>query len=113
MPEKLRVVKRHDASFPYSMVVREGDEIDVGREDPEMPGWHWCTNAEGVSGWVPDSYIRIESNKGRVVVDYDTIELTVEVGETLEYIKETKGWAWCRNGEGEHGWVPLDKVEEI
>ena len=40
---------------------------------------------------VPDSYIRIEGNKGRVVVDYDAIEFTVEVGETLEYIKETKG----------------------
>jgi len=112
MPEGLRVVERHDASFPYSMVVKKGDEVKVGREDPDMPGWLWCTNAEGVSGWVPDVYIRVEGDKGKVLIDYDTIEFTVDVGETLEYIKEANGWAWCRNGEGRLGWVPLSKVEE-
>ena len=69
MPDRLRVVERHDASFPYSMVVKEGDEVEVGREDPEMPGWLWCTNAEGISGWVPDVYIRVEGEKGRILVD--------------------------------------------
>lgn len=113
MPERLRVIEKHVASFPYSMVVKEGEEVDVGREDDEMPGWFWCTNSEGVSGWIPEDYIKIEGNKGRILVDYDTIEFTVEVGETLEYIKEAQGWAWCRDGEGRLGWVPLSKVEKI
>ena len=113
MLKRLRVIEKHIASFPYSMVVREGEEVEVGREDDEMPGWFWCTNAEGVSGWIPGDYVRIEGDKGTILVKYDTVEFTVDVGEILEHIKEAMGWAWCRDSEGRLGWVPLSKVEEI
>ena len=49
MTRKFRVLTKHEASFPYSMVVRAGDAVEVGEEDEEMPGWFWCTDECGVS----------------------------------------------------------------
>ena len=45
---KYMVVKEHRASFPNAMIAVEGDEVTVGKKDPEMPGWHWCRDRNGV-----------------------------------------------------------------
>ena len=110
---KIWVTRNHEASFPYSMRVRAGDVVAVGEEDEEMPGWLWCTDGEGVSAWVPDKYLQIEDGEGRILQDYDSTEHTVNVGEVLEFIKEANGWIWCADSEGNLGWVPVDKVEEL
>ena len=109
---RLRVVVAHEASFPYSMRVKAGDRISVGQEDEEMPGWLWCTDSDGVGAWVPDIYLERENGEGRMLVDYDSTEFTVDVGDELEYLKEANGWIWCADSEGALGWVPADKVEE-
>jgi len=113
MAKRYRVLKEYKASFPYSMVVRAGDAVKVGEEDEEMPGWFWCTDEGGVSAWIPEDYLQRENGRARMLVDYDSTEHTVRVGEVLEFIGEAGGWIWCANAEGRRGWVPADKVEEI
>jgi uncharacterized protein YgiM (DUF1202 family) len=113
MVKKVRVTRKHEASFSYSMRVRAGDVVAVGEEDEEMPGWFWCTDGEGVSAWIPDKYLRIEGAVGKILHDYDSIEHTVEVGEVLEAFEEANGWIWCADSEGNIGWVPADKVDEL
>jgi len=107
---KLKVTKPHKASFDYNVVFKRGDKVKVGREDPEMPGWYWCENNEGVWSWIPDDYLSIHGEEGTITTDYDTRELTVEPGEVFEYITEVKYWTFCRDGERE-GWIPTENLE--
>ncbi len=107
---KLRVVKPHEASFDYSVVFKRGDEVKVGREDPEIPGWYWCENHEGVWSWIPEEYLSIDGEEGTITTDYDTRELTVEPGEVFEHVAEMKYWTLCRDRDRE-GWIPTENLE--
>jgi len=109
-PMRLKVVKPHRASFSYNVAFKKGDRVKVGREDPEMPGWHWCQNHEGVWSWIPEEYLSIDGEEGTITTDYDTGELTVEPGEVLEYVTEVKHWTLCRDRDRE-GWIPTQNLE--
>ena len=108
----LRKIFFNSFHFPYSMVIKAGDTVKVGKEDEDMPGWFWCTDEGGVSAWIPGIFLQREDGIAKMLVDY-SIEHSVSVGEVLEFIKVAGGWIWCTNSEGKHGWVPSDKVEEI
>lgn len=110
---RYRVIREHEPSCPRSLVLKTGDKVKVGREDPEMPGWFWCTNADGVAAWVPGNYFEEKEGVGILLVDYDSTEHRVVVGEELLCVKEERGWLWCVNRKGKHGWVPAGKVEGI
>ena len=102
-----RVVAAYEpqARVPITMVA--GEPLAVGREDDEWPGWRWCTNRAGVSGWVPASYLH-EAGAGFVAAcDYDARELAVAAGAEVTVISILAGWAWCAGGDGAEGWVPL------
>jgi hypothetical protein len=107
---KVKVVKIHEASFDYNVVFKRGDTVKVGREDPEMPGWHWCENSEGVWSWIPEEYLDIDGEEGTVTTGYDTGELTVEPGEVFEHVAEVKYWTLCRDGD-RMGWIPTENLE--
>jgi hypothetical protein len=102
----LTVVKPHRASFDYNVTFSRGDRVEVGREDLEMPGWFWCRDGRGVHSWVPEEYLERRGDSGIITEPYDTLELTVEHGETLEYITEVKHWTLCKAGDDRVGWVP-------
>ncbi len=110
---RLRVTAPHKASFDYSVVFEKGDKVKVGKEDPEMPGWFWCENKDGVWSWVPREYLTRKGSEGTITQSYDTTELTVAVGETLEYLREVGFWTFCRARDGKKGWVPTKNLERI
>ena len=109
----LRVIKQHKASFDYNVEFRKGDSVIVGKEDTEMPGWFWCENHEGVWSWIPIDYLEIVGSKGTLTRDYDTLELSVEVDEILDYITSVKYWTLCRTSDGNKGWVPTKNLEKV
>lgn len=111
--ERYRVVKEHRASFPHAMVAREGDVVTVGKEDAEMPGWHWCKDPDGVEAWVPETHIDIEDGRGVFSQDYNSIEHDAQPGETVQYLGESLGWVECLNHEWKYGWIPAEKLEKI
>ena len=110
---KYRVAKEHKASFGYAMKAVEGDVVHIGREDPEMPGWFWCKDAKGVEMWVPQTQLAIKGAEGRFTRDYNSTELSVSVGETVQILGKTLGWAECLDGEWRYGWIPLNKLEKL
>jgi SH3-like domain-containing protein len=110
---KLRVKKAHKASFDYSVAFKKGDKVKVGKEDPEMPSWFWCENKDGVWSWIPQEYLTREGSEGTITHGYDTTELTVAIGETLEYLREVKFWTLCRTRYGKEGWVPTRNLERV
>lgn len=110
---KYLVKPEHKASFDYAMIATEGDQVTVGKEDPEMPGWYWCKDKEGVEAWIPNTYLKITGNQAVFLYDYNSVELDAQPGEEVQYLGEALGWAECLNSEWRYGWLPLNKLEKI
>jgi hypothetical protein len=107
---KLKAVKPHKASFDYNVVFKRGGTVNVGREDPEMPGWYCCENHEGAWSWIPEEDLDISGEDGAITTDHDAEELTAERGEVLEYVTEVKHWTLHRDQDRE-GWIPIQSLE--
>ena len=78
-----------------------------GRQDVwEGHVWVWGTDASGRSGWVPDDLCVTEGDKVVAASDYTAQELTVQVGQVVTGGAATHGWTFCRDHDGDTGWVP-------
>ena len=86
------------------------DLVRVGKKESEWPGWLWCTDEEGKSGWVPESHLQVQQDVARVLCDYDAKELTVTIGQELEIVGEENDWLLCRTCQEEIGWIPRENV---
>lgn len=100
MPQKLtRAVTR--------IRFRVGEVLRLERRLTEWQGWLWCTNAEGVTGWVPETYVeQLDVTLCRTLRDYDATELTVKPGDELDVHFAESGWLWCTTADSRKGWVP-------
>ncbi|WP_425052995.1 SH3 domain-containing protein [Psychromarinibacter sp. S121] len=112
-----RVVKAWTKSYDPALHVRAGDPLTLGPLDDEYPGWRWCTDANGLGGWLPVAVvdavvIGTEGGKGRAIDDFDTTELTVAAGDTLTITARRLGWSFCRTPDGAAGWVPDDCLSD-
>jgi hypothetical protein len=113
------VVKTYTRAFPNPLLLRAGDTLDFDPSDErnserhknKWPGWLWCTAADGIKGWVPESYVRVEGKSCVLLKDYNATELTVSEGERLLVQFEESGWLWCRTERGLEGWVPKENTE--
>ncbi|MCX6655212.1 MAG: hypothetical protein NTY03_08835 [Candidatus Bathyarchaeota archaeon] len=108
--QKFLVTKEHKASFSYAMIAVEGDEVAIGKEDPEMQGWFWCKNSKGVEMWVPSTHINLNGTRGVFNQDYNSVELDVRVGDVVQYPGKTLGWVECLDSGWRYGWVPMQKL---
>lgn len=111
--QKCIVSKEHKASFSYALIAVEGDWVDVGREDLDMPGWFWCKNSKGVEMWAPYTYLEIKEAEGIFKQDYNSVELNAKVGDIVQYLGETLGWVECLDNFWRYGWIPKDKLTNI
>lgn len=108
---KYRVVKDHIRSYDHSISLHVGEKIRVGQRDDEWTTWLWCTNNNQESAWVPEEVLDLHNNETATVNrDYNSIELTVALGEEVAGFERIGGWLWCRNENHEEGWIPLIKV---
>jgi len=108
--QKYRVTKDHNASFPYVLLAVEGDEVSVGKEDSEMPGWFWCKDKLGVEMWVPKTHLTIDVGKAVFNQPYNSTELNAAPGELVQYIGEALGWVECLDSKWRYGWIPSAKL---
>lgn len=110
---KCRVIYGYRSAYPHPLKLKSGEVVTIGEKRSEWSGWLWCEDQDGKKGWVPESYVERKGDTGKVDVEYDATELTVEKGEELEIIKEEKGWLWCKNKKGNFGWIPKKKVSIV
>ena len=109
-----RVLKDYVAQYPDPIAMVPGDVVQVGKFDPEYPGWVWTTSKRtGKSGWVPEESLAIEGTQGRASRAFTAQELTVSAGEAVTIVEELLGWAWVEAGPSRKGWVPLSHLLRI
>jgi uncharacterized protein YgiM (DUF1202 family) len=108
----VRVVADYQAPYADPIRVNIGDEVLI---DPDkhtsIPGWVWCTSKDGKSGWVPKTYLEYSGKAGKMLCDYNAIELTVHAGEILTVHKAESDFYWVTDQKGVQGWVPMAHVE--
>lgn len=108
------VLQPHTASYADPIRVANGARVRLTGREELWDGhlWLWAVAEDGRQGWVPDSLIDTSGDGAIASRDYSAIELTVAAGETVELVRETHGWAWCRNRTGAEGWVPLANLSD-
>lgn len=108
-----QVVKDYSVYYRDAIVMRPGDQMSISEKESEWAGWVWCTHeSNSKSGWVPEQYIEREGDQATALVAYDAKELAAQAGEELAATLEESGWVWCRNRQGESGWVPLAHLKQ-
>ncbi len=108
-----RITTAYQAAYDWSMEARAGEKLALGKRDTEFPGWIWCSHSKGLSGWVPEAYLRVEGDQGILLQDYTTKELSVQPGEFLQIRKSESGWVFASKTNGETGWVPESNLEYL
>jgi Variant SH3 domain len=99
------------ASTPNPILLKVGQVVQIDREDDEYPGWYWCEDSLGHTGWVWGGFLALPEHlpgKGHTTVAYSAVELSVLKGEALTVLYTAGGWAWCRTHATapEEGWLP-------
>ncbi|MFW9941846.1 MAG: SH3 domain-containing protein [Candidatus Thorarchaeota archaeon] len=106
-----KVSVEYKSPYTDSIEFRKGERVQIGKKDSEWSGWIWCMNKDGKERWVPNNYIDIQGNSGKMLQNYEATELEVSIGENLKIEKEESGWIWVVNDEGKKGWIPLKNVQ--
>ncbi len=108
------VIQAWQTTFPDPLTLEAGETVQTGKRDSEWPGWIWCANAAGKSGWAPESYldeINEHEQTARAKRNYNAVELEVKPGDHLAVEMAESGWCWATHENGQSGWVPLACLE--
>ena len=108
---RYEVITEHHTSFPYAVDLKQGAIITV--TDRKENGWAWCITHDERGVWIPKTYFRQTDHTATMLVDYNSTELDVGIGNTLKGITVESGWLLCMNSDGYEGWVPIEKVKKI
>ena len=111
MAQIYRVVRAHEPDHADRFVLTKGETVSFERKQTAWNGWLWCSKPTGESGWVPESWVKLQGNTCVVQYDYNALELAVQPGETLDAVLTESGWLLAISSTGTTGWVPLECVE--
>ena len=106
------VLESHDASYAEPIEVTKGELVSLtGREDDwDGHRWLWAVAEDGREGWIPDDLVTVTDDGSVASRDFSAIELTCAAGDSVAFMWETHGWAWCRKDDGSVGWLPLKNL---
>lgn len=106
-----RVCKTYVAQYPDPIAMTPGDDLQLGKRDPEYPGWVWATSTRtSKSGWVPEDYVEFAGDQGSARRAFTAREVSVEVDERVTVVEELLGWAWVKTADDREGWVPMSHL---
>lgn len=113
MDRRPGVTRPHRPDSDVVLEVRRGTRLRFERRRTPWEGWIWCTREDGVCAWVAESWVAFEGDACIMLRDYESRELSIDVGDEVVCRFTERGWAWVRNGDEDEGWVPLDCLEKI
>ena len=95
------------------LVLAVGDQVRLGNQDADWPGWVWVTAISGRGSYVPDDILNQSADgTARVEQAFHSRDLTVTKDERVNSLREVKGWHWCQNETGGEGWLPAYLLRE-
>lgn len=106
-----RVIKDHNPESAEVLSVLQGEVLRFERRKTIYPGWIWCTDSQGIQAWVPEDFVTIEGSHCRLNRDYNSRELPLEIGDTVEIVEIVAAWALGIKRDGQKGWVPIECLE--
>ena len=112
--ERYRVVKDYESPYPNPIVFQKGERVKVCKEfkeDPDWQNWIWCEGKNGKKAWVPEEYLNVDGRNGMFNREYNAMELSVQVGETLTVCEIVNGFGMSEKPDGTRGWVPMRNME--
>ena len=112
-PKRYRVIAEYQSPYPDPIIFHEGEKVTIGKEftdDPDWKDWVWCEGQNNNDAWVPKQYLKVEADQGEFITDYNALELSVGVGETLNIYEIVNGFGMAEKPNGERGWVPLKNL---
>jgi SH3-like domain-containing protein len=107
----IEVITAYTSQYSDPICFDAGVAVQVGRSDPEYPGWFWCRARSGKEGWVHHSFLAASEGTTTSVRAYSARELTVIGGERGALIQLLDGWAHIRLENGDEGWIPDSHVQ--
>jgi len=113
--KRYRVIESYRSPYPEPIIFHKGEKVTVCKEftdDPDWIDWVWCEGEYDNQAWVPKQYLEIKEKTGRVVTDYNALELSVLIGEVLRVYEIINGFGMAEKSNGERGWVPLKNLQE-
>jgi hypothetical protein len=117
MPESREgvVSSAYQRQYEDPISLMAGEKVRITKRDlwNDEFVWIWCINDAGKEGWVPDSFVEVDGNKGIALQAYNAIELTVAESQKLHILEDVNGWYWVRDATGNVGWVPVDHVRVL
>ncbi len=109
---KIKVVKEYISEFPNPLNLKMDETVFIEHLKVNHAGWKFCKTNDN-EGWIPESYLDINENHGRLKNNYDANELSLNEGQVLEVLNEESGWYWCKKEDGEFGWYPKEMTKII
>jgi hypothetical protein len=107
------VIRDHEGGHPNPIRFGADEVLRWERRPTEWEGWLWCTDAKGVTGWVPGAYVaKLDAALCRTLREYDATELPVNLGDELDVHFAESGWLWCTTADCRKGWVPESHVSQ-
>ena len=109
----IEITTTHTSQYPDPICFAAGEAVQVGRSDPQYPGWLWCRASSGKEGWVHHSFLAAQQGTTTSTHAYTARELTVAGGERGTLIRDLDGWVYVRLETGEEGWVPQSHTRPV
>lgn len=103
--------KAHKPETDINLHLKAGDRLKWVERSTPYTGWIWCKANTGETGWVPKIWLEFDGDSCIVLKDYNSTELTISPGDSLQGIITESGWLYASNQGNEKGWVPLECVE--
>lgn len=95
------------------LILEAGEMVRVGKKDADWPGWIWVTAINGRGSYVPEEILTMhDDGTAKVQQPFHARDLSVVKNEPVVSVREVKGWHWCRNEDGEEGWLPAYLLRE-
>ncbi len=83
-----------------------GEEVTSGPADRTWPGWIWASDSDGRNGYVPAEILEpLGEDRWAALENFNPTVLKVLRGDKIISLRKVHGWHWCRNENGEEGWV--------
>jgi hypothetical protein len=108
-----KVIANYSSPYGVAILFAKDEIVEILQKETEWPGWIWCINLQGEKRWVPDVYLQIDGNQGRLLKDYNARELAAQKGDAVTVLYQVNEWGWCIDSEGDEGWLPLDHLVEL